>query len=68
MSLRLNPTDPASMKPDERRDEVASILARGVLRLHTRVLPHLPEEQHPPDSPEASLDLSATPCPCVDAG
>jgi hypothetical protein len=33
MSLRPDPTD---MSPDQRLDEVASILARGILRLHGR--------------------------------
>ncbi len=37
MSLRLDPTDPASMSAAERRNEVASIFARGILRLHGRV-------------------------------
>ena len=35
-------TDPDDMSADERIEEVASILARGVLRLHSRV--------HPPPS------------------
>ncbi len=67
MSLRLDPMDPESMTPDERRDELASIFARGILRLHGRELPHVPATPGPPDSPGASLDLSATPRPCVDA-
>ena len=33
----FDPTDPECMPPAERRDEVASILARGILRLHGRV-------------------------------
>lgn len=40
MSLRpcpgADPADPADMSPDERLDEIASILARGVLRPHGR--------------------------------
>lgn len=36
MSLRPDPTD---MSPDQRLDQVASILARGILRLHGRALP-----------------------------
>jgi len=68
MSLRLDPTDPESMTPEERRDELASILARGILRLHGRDLPHGSAETGAPESPEASLDLSAPPRPCVDAG
>lgn len=38
MSLRPDPTDPATMTAEERRDEAASILARGVLRLQGRAL------------------------------
>jgi hypothetical protein len=30
MSLRPDPTDPADVSPDERLDEVASILAQGI--------------------------------------
>jgi hypothetical protein len=37
MSLRLDPVDPVSMSPVERRDEVAGILARGILFPHGRV-------------------------------
>jgi len=40
MSLRPDPTDPADMSPEERMDEVANILARGILRLHGRVPGH----------------------------
>ncbi len=72
MSLRLHhdadPTDPESMTPDERRDELASIFARGILRLHGRELPHVPATPGPPDSLESSLDFPAPPRPCVDAG
>jgi hypothetical protein len=39
MSLRPDPTDPADMTPEQRLDEVASMLARGILRLHGRILP-----------------------------
>ena len=41
MSLRPDPTDPADMTPEQRLDEVASLLARGILRSHGRVPPHL---------------------------
>jgi hypothetical protein len=36
MSLRPDPTAPTDMSPDERLDEVASILASGIQRLHGR--------------------------------
>lgn len=60
MSLRRDPMDPADMSPDERMDEVASILARGILRLHGRVLAlALPAENLPESSPTL-LELSAS--------
>lgn len=72
MSLRLhhdaNPSDPERMTPEDRRDEVAGIFARGVMRLHARTLPHVHAEPGADDAPEASLDLSASPRPCVRAG
>jgi len=37
MSLRLDPTDPADMIHEDRLDEIASIFARGILRLHGRI-------------------------------
>lgn len=37
MSLRLDPAEPADMEPEDRLDEIASILARAILRLHGRV-------------------------------
>ncbi|HZW11402.1 MAG TPA: hypothetical protein VFF69_15970 [Phycisphaerales bacterium] len=36
MSLRLDPTDSSDVTADQRLDEIASILARGVVRLHRR--------------------------------
>ncbi len=68
MSLRLNPTDPGSMPPEERRDELASIFARGILRLRGRDLPHGSPERRAEESSGTCLELSATPRPCVDAG
>ena len=68
MSLRLDPSDPESMTPEERRDELASIFARGVLRLHGRDLPHGSPERRAEESSRTCLELSAAPRPCVDAG
>lgn len=68
MSLRLDPTEPASMTAEARLDETASIFARGVVRLHSRTLPPVQADPDGADAPEASLDLSAPPCPCVVAG
>jgi len=59
MSLRLDPTDPADMIPDERLDEVASIFARGILRLHGRIVPDSPDIENLPDSSPTCLELSA---------
>jgi len=68
MSLRFDPTEPESMTPDERRDEFTSILARRVVWLHERVLPHESLERRAEESSTARLDLSAPPHPCVGAG
>jgi hypothetical protein len=72
MSLRLDdrdaqpdsdlpddPTEPIDMDPSDRLDEIAGILARGILRLHGRVLPeYAPTGEHP-DCPPFGLELSA---------
>jgi len=68
MSLRIDPTEPENMTPDERRDALASILACGILRLHGRVLPHVQATPGPPESPKASLDLLGALPLSVDAG
>lgn len=62
MSLRHDPTDPADMSPEDRMDEVASILARGILRLHGRVSVSAAPAAAPQNLPESSttcLELSA---------
>lgn len=58
MSLRPDPTDPADMSPEERLDEVGSILARGILRLHKRILPHAGPVENLPESATTCLELS----------
>lgn len=68
MSLRLDPTDPETMTPEERRNELASIFACGFLRLRGRDLPHGSPEPRVEESSRTCLDLPATPRPCVDAG
>jgi len=60
MSLRLDPTDPADMTADERLEEIASIFARGILRLHGRIVPGI---ENLPDSSPTCLELSALPRP-----
>jgi len=68
MSLRLYPTDPADMTPEERLEEIASIFARGILRLHGRVVPDSPGIENLPDSSPTCLELSALPRPDGVAG
>lgn len=72
MSLRLHhdadPSEPESMTPTDRCDEMAGIFARGILRLHSHALPHVHAEPGADDAAEASLDLSDPPRPCVVAG
>lgn len=58
MPLRLD-DDPEAMSPVERRDEVASIFARGILRLHGRMVGDFEDLQilsSPPSGP-------CRPCP-----
>lgn len=57
--------DPAAMTPDQRRHEIAAILARGVLRLSTRARsnPASGESESCQESSKSlpnCLDLSAT--------
>ncbi len=57
MSLRLGPTDPECMSAAERRDEVTSLLARGVLRLHGRLASIEGGAEDAENSPRTCLDL-----------
>lgn len=68
MYLRTDPTDPEDMTPDKRLEEVASILARGILRLHGRVLPDNRDIEILPESSRTCLELSAGPRPDGVAG
>ena len=56
--------DPASMTPDERLSEVASIFAAGILRLHARAA--LTCDNSPPEKSQnsAALALSFRAKPC----
>ena len=36
MELRIDPTDPATMTPQERLDALARVLARAVVDMHAR--------------------------------
>ena len=66
----------AELSPDERRCEIAAILAAGILRLRTRpeTMPELASSgagnapANRSDSGQGPLDLSAPPRPHVPAG
>lgn len=60
MSLRPDHDDPECMSPVERRDQVASILARGILRLHGRIAGDFDEQPNFEECPPTCLDLCAT--------
>lgn len=60
MSLRLDHDDPDAMSPAERRDEVASILARGILRLHGRIAGDFDDRKNLAECAPTCLDLCAT--------
>ncbi len=58
MSLRPDPTDPAGMTPGQRLEEIASILARGVLRVQRRDTSPLNVPREHLDSAFPRLELS----------
>lgn len=73
MSLRLDhadaetdappsgdPTEPGDMDPADRLDEIANILARGILRLHRRVLPESAPKGDHRDCPPVGLELASS--------
>ena len=60
---RFDPDDPANMEADDRRDELASIFARGILRLRGRVSGDISDAQNLEDSSPTCLELSATSSP-----
>lgn len=62
MSLRLDPAVPADMEPDDRLDEIASIFARAILRLHGRIRADIPPPENLEESSPTCLELSAPPC------
>jgi len=68
MSLRPDHEDLEGMSPAERRDEVASILARGVLRLHGRIAGDFDEPPNPDKCPPTCLDLCVTSRPDPSVG
>ena len=60
MSLRPDPTEPAGMSPEERLDEVAGLLARGILRLHGRIPPSEAHIQIPLEPSPTPLEVPAS--------
>jgi hypothetical protein len=63
MTLRLDataPTAPEGMTARERLDEIASIFARVILRLHGRFLDEAAESGDSNDSAPTCLDLSTS--------
>lgn len=68
MSLRPDPTDPADMTAEQRLDEVASIFAGGIQRLHGRVPGHPAPAQNLPESSATCLELPPPPRPDGAAG
>jgi len=68
MACAHDPTDPAHMSPNERLDEVASILAQGVLRLRQKTVSLAAMGEDSPvktllESGPDRLDESPTSCP-----
>jgi hypothetical protein len=60
MAFCHDPADPVHLTPEQRLEEIASLLATGVLRLHRRaaIPSHIPPVEFPPDSAPNGLDES----------
>jgi len=60
----MRPDDPSLLTPDERRAEVANILAAGILRLHNRAA--IPGDDPPAEiSPELTAACLEVPAKIV---
>lgn len=59
MYLRNDPANPANMSEEERLDEIASILARGIFRARPRLISEASSDKILLESPSTCLDLSA---------
>ncbi len=59
MSLYLDPGEPTDVEPEDRIDEIASIFARGILRLRGRIRVDIPPPQNLEESSPTCLELSA---------
>ncbi len=59
MAFRTDPTDPAHMTPDQRRTELAAILAAGFLHLRRRSAIPAPDAPgiHPVESAKKALEV-----------
>jgi hypothetical protein len=68
MSLRPDPTDPAEMTAEEGLDKAAGIFARGILRLHGRVLSRVSDAENLPECPPTCIEPSVHPRPDGVAG
>ena len=71
--MLLSHDDPADLSPDERRREVAVILARGILRLHPthQAAPESAvseDAQHAPEDRQKDLEVSGPSRPHVTTG
>ncbi len=69
----LPPSDDSRLTPDQRRREIAIILARGILRLHGIARPtHVSTEstavEHSPEPAQKDLEVSPTSRPHVTRG
>lgn len=60
----IDPTHPAAMTPEQRRAELATILAAGVIRhFEQRHLAAAPMSKNPSDSGESRLEVPPEPRP-----
>ena len=57
MAAVPDPTDPSDLTPEQRFDEIATILAGAVLRLRSRNALHMDSDNHP--APQIQPDSDA---------
>ena len=63
MAARFDPTDPRSLSPRQRLDELTAVLAKGArrilaLRAHSPISPAAGPGRAPPESAQNPLDVS----------
>ncbi len=71
--MLLSLDDPAHLSPDQRRHEIAAILAKGILRLHptlqgTAESAASDHADHAPQGRQKDLEVSGTSRPHVTTG